>query len=42
MSSKKLLIVMKPNNKGTKNLTCGTAPVAVARRRRQEEKSVVP
>ena len=30
---------MKPNNKGTKNVTCGTAPgkVAVARRRRQGE-----
>ena len=35
MSSNKLLIFMKPNNKGTNNLTCGTAPakVAVARLR---------
>ena len=44
MSSYKVLILMKPNNKGTKNLTCGTAPakVAVTRRQRQDEKTIVP
>ena len=43
MSSNKPLIFMKPNNKGTKNLTCGTAPakVAVDEGRRQGEKTVV-
>ena len=42
MSFNKELIFMKPNNKGTKNLICGTAPakVAVARRRRRAEKTV--
>ena len=44
MSFNKPLNLMNPNNKTIKNLTCWTAPakVAVARRRRQEEKSVVP
>ena len=43
MSSNKQLIFLKPINKGTKNLTRGTAPekVAVARRRRQGEKTTV-
>ena len=30
MSSNKQLIFMKPNNKGTKNLRCGTAAAKVA------------
>ena len=43
MSFNKPLIFMNPNNKTMKNLTCGTAPakVGVARRRRQDKKSVV-
>ena len=43
MSSNKQWIFMKPNNKGTKNSTCGTAPakVAVAKRRCHAKKTVV-
>ena len=43
MSSNKQWIFMKPNNKGTKNSTCGTAPAkaAIAKRRCHAKKTDV-